>query len=56
MAHAMVVAKLMERRGRGWPLMRRTMRGFNGTEPELLDEQRGKFVRVTFRINEEDDD
>ena len=56
MAHAMVVAKLMERRGRGWPLMRRTMRGFNGTEPELLNEQRGKFVRVTFRINEEDDD
>ena len=50
-AHAMVVAKLMERRGRGWPLMRRTMREFNGTEPDILNEERGKFVRVTFRIN-----
>ena len=51
MAHAMVVARLMERRGRGWPLMRRTMREFNGTEPDILNEERGKFVRVTFRIN-----
>ena len=33
MAHAMVVARLMEWRGRGWPLMRRTMREFNA---ELL--------------------
>ena len=55
MAHAMVVAKLMERRGRGWPLMRRTMRDFNGTEPNLLNEDRGKFVRVTFRLNPDDD-
>ena len=51
MAHAMVVAKLMERRGRGWPLMRRTMREFNGTEPEIVNEERGKFVRVTFRLD-----
>ena len=51
MAHAMVVARLMERRGRGWPLMRRTMREFNGTEPEIVNEQRGKFVRVTFRLD-----
>ena len=55
MAHAMVVARLMERRGRGWPLMRRTMRDFNGTEPDILNEERGKFVRVTFRLNQEDD-
>ena len=55
MAHAMVVAKLMERRGRGWPLMRRTMREFNGTEPDILNEERGKFVRVTFRLNQDDD-
>ena len=54
MAHAMVVAKLMERRGRGWPLMRRTMRDFNGTEPDILNEERGKFVRVTFRLNQDD--
>ena len=52
MAHAMVVARLM---GRGWPLMRRTMRDFNGTEPNLLNEDRGKFVRVTFRLNPDDD-
>ena len=55
MAHAMVVARLMERRGRGWPLMRRTMRDFNGTEPNLLNEDRGKFVRVTFRLDPDDD-
>ena len=51
MAHAMVVARLMERRGRGWPVMRRAMREFNGTEPELVNEERGKFVRVSFRID-----
>ena len=50
MAHAMVVARLMERRGRGWPVMRRAMRDFNGTEPELVNEERGKFVRVRFRL------
>ena len=52
MAHAMVVTKLMERRGRGWPLMRRIMREFNGTEPDILNEERGKFVRVTFRLDQ----
>ena len=53
MAHAMVVARLMERRGRGWPVMRRAMREFNGTEPELVNEERGRFVRVRFRIEPE---
>lgn len=51
MAHAMVVARLMERRGRGWPLMWRAVHEFNGTEPELVNEENGKFVRVTFRID-----
>ena len=55
MAHAMVVARLMERRGRGWPVMRRAMREFNGTEPELVNEERGRFVRVRFRIDPEPD-
>ena len=55
MAHAMVVARLMERRGRGWPVMRRSIREFNGTEPELVNEERGKFVRVRFRIDPEPD-
>ena len=51
MAHAMVVARLMERRGRGWPVMRRAMREFNGSEPELVNEERGKIVRVSFHID-----
>ena len=50
MAHAMVVAKLMERRGRGWPLVRHAMREFNGTEPKIVNEKHGKFVRMTFRL------
>lgn len=50
MANAMVVAGLMERRGRGWLLMRRHMREFNGTEPELVS-QEGQFTRVTFRLD-----
>ena len=48
MANAMVVSGLMERRGRGWLTMRHTMRRFNGTEPELLNDERNRFVRVTF--------
>lgn len=52
MATAMVVAGLMEQRGRGWPTMRRGMRAFNGTEPELVNNDTGgKFVRVTLRLN-----
>ena len=50
MASAMVAAGLMERRGRGWLLMRRRMREFNGTEPELISEE-GQFTRVTFRVD-----
>lgn len=50
MANAMVVNRLMERRGRGWLLMRHAMRGFNGTEPGLANDQAGRFVRVTFRL------
>ena len=55
MAHAMVVARLMEKRGGGWPLMRRAMREFNGTEPEIANEERGKFLRVTFRLDSDTD-
>ena len=51
MASAMVVARLMEQRGRGWLLMRRAMREFNGTEPELVNDEGGRFVRVTFRLD-----
>ena len=55
MAHAMVVARLMEKRGRGWPLMRRSMREFNGTEPEIVNDERKKFVRVTFCLGPDPD-
>ncbi len=50
MANAMVVAGLMERRGRGWLTMRHAMRAFNGTEPELASDQHNRFVRVTFHL------
>ena len=49
MANAMVVRGLMERRGRGWLTMRNAMARFNGTEPELINDERNRFVRVTFR-------
>lgn len=48
MVSAMVVAGLAGRRGTGWLLMRRRMREFNGTEPELTSVE-GRFTRVTFR-------
>ena len=50
MANAMVVSRLMERRGRGWLTMRHAMMRFNGTEPDLLSDERNRFVRVTFRL------
>ncbi len=50
MAHAMMVAGFMEKRGRGWPLMRHAMRDFNGTEPGIVNEEHGKFVQVTFHL------
>ena len=53
MANAMVVARLMEKRGLGWLRMRSEMRAFNGTEPELVNHEGGKFVRVTFRLQPE---
>ena len=50
MANAMVAARLMEGRGLGWLRMRRAMQEFNGIEPELVNDEGGKFVRVTFRL------
>ena len=54
MANAMVVRKLMERRGRGWLLMRHGMRKFNGSEPELVSDTEGRFTRVTFRLGQQE--
>ena len=50
MANAMVVRRRMERRGRGWPMMCRRMREFNGTEPTMVNIKEGGFVRVTFDL------
>ena len=47
MANFMLTMRLMERRGRGWPVMRRAMREHNGTEPRLEEERDSRFVRVT---------
>ena len=55
MANALVVARLMEKRGLGWRRMRRAMQAFNDTEPELVNDEGGKFVRVTFRLAPEPD-
>ncbi|MCY4197099.1 MAG: putative DNA binding domain-containing protein [Rhodobacteraceae bacterium] len=51
MANAMVVHQLMERRGRGWLLMRHGMRSFNGTEPRLLNDKENRCVRVSFCLD-----
>jgi len=51
MAHFMTAMGYMEQRGRGWLLMRRAMQEFNATEPELVQDFRSKFVRVSFRLD-----
>ena len=50
MAYFMTAMGYMEQRGRGWLIMRREMRAFNSTEPELMHDQLNKFVRVTFSL------
>jgi len=51
MANYMVVRRLMEQRGRGWPVMRKAMREFNGTEPELEHDALFRSVKVTFHLS-----
>lgn len=50
MANALLVARLMEQRGRGWLIMRRAMREFNRTEPELIHDRINRYVRVRFDL------
>lgn len=50
MANAMVVRRLMERRGRGWLVIRHAMRKHNGTEPTLENDPISRIVRVTFSL------
>ena len=50
MANYMQVMGFLEQRGRGWPVMRRAMREFNGTEPDIVQDDGGKHVRVTLHL------
>lgn len=50
LANFLLVSRLMEGRGRGLPIIRREMREFNGTNPELIDERDGRYVRLTLRL------
>ena len=49
-ANAMSTKGYMEARGRGWLMMRREMREFNATEPELTNDTINRFVSVIFRL------
>ena len=51
MGHFMAAMGFMEKRGRGWLIMRREMQAFNATEPELVQDERNRFVRVTFHLS-----
>ena len=46
MANYMVVMGMMEQRGRGWPVIQRAMREFNGTRAELEEDRGARFVRA----------
>ena len=50
MANYMFDRQFMERRGRGWMVMKKAMAAFNGTEPEIKHDQQSRFVTVTFRL------
>lgn len=50
MANYMLDRQFMEKRGRGWMVMRKAMAAFNGTEPELLHDEESRFVTVIFRL------
>lgn len=46
-ANHLSVCRLMERRGRGFPIMRHEMRAWNGTEPILEQDPLARFVRLS---------
>jgi ATP-dependent DNA helicase RecG len=50
LANYMAAVGMMEQRGRGWPVIRRSMLDHNGTEPDLLEDRNARFVRVTMWI------
>lgn len=43
----LLVTQKMEKRGRGWFLMRRAMLEHNGTEPDIEEDRTSRFVSVT---------
>jgi len=49
MVNSMVVARLMEKRGRGWLLMSEAMAEFGLPEPGIENDPPGRTVRVTLR-------
>lgn len=51
MANFMLALGFMERRGRGWPVMHKAMLEFNGTEPEIDQDQESGFVQVRFLLD-----
>ena len=50
LANFMLARRFMEQRGRGWLVMRRAMQEFNGTIPELEQDEDSRFVTVTLRL------
>ena len=49
-ANYMLNRQYMEKRGRGWLVMRNAMAEFNGTEPEIEHDEDSRFVTVRFRL------
>ena len=48
-ANVMIVRRLIGLQRWGWLWMRRWMREFNGTDPELVNKEKNHYVRVRFR-------
>lgn len=51
MAMFMLEKQFMEKRGRGWLIMSKLMREFNGTCPEMEHDEQSQFVRVILKID-----
>jgi len=49
-ANYLMVRGLMEVRGRGLPIIAREMREWNGTVPEMVSSDEGRFVRLTLKL------
>ncbi len=49
-ANYLMVRGLMEVRGRGLPIIAREMREWNGTAPEMVSSNEGRFVRLTLKL------